>query len=319
MLLAMNATVDESATRELLLDPPDDADFPLGGPVPLDEGESEGPDSVQTGADSTSEDIVFGQCGIGKGCDYRPMKKGDQKKYQALFFEIAHPLFGTTEAGTLFSVFGVEKTPSGNPCFTGRDAYNPWDPRNLVFKTKAGGENGERLLTDFKTLNDGSVSRIKLATIEPGRNLIMYEVWKGNDLPLNDEDARPLIYDGTKVMIVDDSGETLAGPWTPDLPHRVLSHQDELTMINGKLVFYDGSGSEIQRYTLTHSESTCVQTTDWAAVHKEKDKECTGKGLAASTEVVPPSNTCTGSTCKADYRGLDCDGGGCVTACTRCA
>jgi hypothetical protein len=102
----------------------------------------------------------------------------------------------------------------------------------------------------------------------------------------------------------------------------VLAHQDELYTINGKLVFYDGSGSEIQRYTLTYSESTCVQTTDWAAAHKAKDVECKAKGLQAVTEVVPPSNRCSAATdggkCKADYRGLDCDGEGCVVACSRC-
>jgi len=306
MLLQMNATVGESASHDLGLDPPDDPEDALGGPIPPDEGNEE--------AETLADPIVFenGDCGgfRAKQCSYRSIKKSS-KKYQALFLEIAHPVFGMTAAGNLFSVFGAEKTPSPSPCAETPNAFRPWAPRNLIFKTQAGDENGERLLTDFQTLDDGSVSRMKQATLEPGRHLLMYEVWKSK------------IYDSTVVMIVDDTGDTLAGPWKPALPHRVLDHQGELNMINGKLVFYDGSGSEIQRYTLTFSETTCVQTTDWGAVHKEKEKECEGKGLAAATEVVPPSNKCTGPTesgrCEADYRGLGCDGEGCVTACTRCA
>jgi hypothetical protein len=300
MLLQMNATAGEITSQRLVLDPPDEMESALGGPLPND-GDEEAP----------VQDTVFGNCQHSHQCDYRGAFKKHQKGYQALYMEIGHPLFGKTADGQLFSVFGAEETPPGL-CAEQENAFKPHDPRNLIFKTQAGGEKGERLLTDFKTLEDGSVSRIKQATLEPGRHVLMYEVWKSK------------IYDRTVLMIVDDTGDTLAGPWTLDLPHRILAHQDELNMINGKLVYYDGSGSEIQRYTLTYSESTCEQTTDWAAVHKAKDVECKEKGLVAVTDVVPPSNVCSAATdggaCEADYRGLGCeaDGKGCVSVCTRC-
>jgi hypothetical protein len=308
-LLEMNATVADEISQDHFLETfDDDIDEPLGGPLPLDE--------YDTTEYDESEDIVAGSCDPKCGASYSPQQCPYRsimkfcKKYQALYLEIGHP-FGRTESGQTFSVFGAETTPSPCNCAVGSACnFKPYDPRNLVFKTQEGGENGERALTDFKTSADGSVSRIKQATLEPGRHLLMYEVWKSN------------VYDSTVVMIVDDNGDTLAGPWTPSLPHRVLAHQDELYTINGKLVFYDGSGSEIQRYTITYSESTCVQTTDWAAAHKAKDVECKAKGLQAVTEVVPPSNRCSAATdggkCKADYRGLDCDGEGCVAACSRC-
>ena len=97
--------------------------------------------------------------------------------------ELAHPVMGATKNGGTFAVFGTEDTPAGF-CDTDGDSFKPRpnSPQNLIVKTVQGGENGERKLTNFRTLADGSVSRIKQLELGPvgttGRHLLMYEVCK---------------------------------------------------------------------------------------------------------------------------------------------
>jgi hypothetical protein len=262
MLLETNATLGAKPSQHSMLNSLDDADAELGSAWPSEddgtypsgyEEASAGSDDSFWGSvhgkgantsDPASEDTVLSlvgraPCGAPMDpsyCSFRPSRKLSQK-YNAMFMELAHPVMGVTKNGGTFAVFGAEATPPGN-CDTGPDSFKPSVPQNLIVKTAVGGESGERKLTNFRTLADGSASRIKLLDLEPGRHLIMYEVWKSKE------------YDSTVVMVVDDDGDTLEGPWTPSLPNKILAHSDELLLIDGKVVIYDGGSGELYRYVL---------------------------------------------------------------------
>ena len=84
--------------------------------------------------------------------------------------ELGYPTMGRRKDGGNFAVFGAEDGTVAE-----EDCFRPQVPQNLFLKT-----SGERKLTNFRTLADGSVSRIKQLELGPvgttGRHLLMYEV-----------------------------------------------------------------------------------------------------------------------------------------------
>merc|ERR1719163_912923 len=158
-----------------------------------------------------------------------------------IHMELGSPTMGRRKDGKKFTVFAKEDGTVGE-----EDCFRPQVPQNLILLTRGRELNPtsrERKLTNFRTLADGSVSRIKqleLGTVgTTGRHLVMYEVWKSKK------------YDRTVLMVLDDDGETLAGPWEPPLEKNILDAQGELQFIQGKAVIYDGGAGEIRRYELT--------------------------------------------------------------------
>ena len=142
---------------------------------------------------------------------------------------------GKKAAVSVFAAEDSSKAPTG-------DSFRPNDPRNLIWKTKQGGEVGERKLTNFQTVLDGSVSRIKLIEVgeigSTGEHVLVYEVWKETSRVESYGVMRPILtYDRTILRLVDDDGGDLEPPWTLPLPPgtNVLTNDDELLLIGGKV------------------------------------------------------------------------------------
>jgi len=245
MLLETNATLGSATSQRshvatAKLDPPEGDDGELGSPLPNPDDQDEVSSSGETIEDSVGKSY--------SSCAFRPMNKmcRNTAKYNQIYMELAHPTMGRRKDGRDFAVFGAEDGTVGE-----EDCFVAQDPQNVILKT-----SGERKLTNFRTTAEGSVSRIKQLELGPvgttGRHLLMYEVWKTKGKKTQWPSPGMVEYDTTVVMVVDDDGQTLAGPWEPTLRgDQILGGGDELQLIGGKAVIYDGGAGEILRYELT--------------------------------------------------------------------
>merc|ERR1719223_745869 len=94
---------------------------------------------------------------------------------------------------------------------------------------------GIRFLTSFDSV-ENSTTRLKTARLSSNTIILLWEVWTRTDFKFS------------QLMVVDDSGAVVNGPWTSQFPVR-LALQDDMHVVSGRAVAYAGAPSgKIIRY-----------------------------------------------------------------------